>query len=625
LNEEQLISLSMQLDRLYNHFENYQDVEFSFIGDRLYILQSRPITSHITLPDSNGVRIVWDNSNIIESYPGLTQPLTFSFILKMYEAVYVQLSIVMGIAPKKVEANKEVYANMLGLIHGRVYYNLNAWYGALQLLPGYNLNAAFMEKMMGVKESFANHKELPKATWRDYADIVRAIYGILKNLITIDKQRKEFQAYFNEVMQTYEAKDLLAMSPEDLIAAYLEFEQTLVKKWKAPLVNDFFAMIYFGLLQKLCQKWVASHPHLHNDLVSGSADVISTQPAEWSLKIAGNIRAQQDCFELFTKHNEYHIWKELQLGAFPDIYQSIQKYIKAWGDRCVGELKLETITYHQQPQLYIKILKSYLKSTTQQKGSTTNNHRTDAEALMMKTLSGKPIKKWLFKHVLNKARYLVSNRENLRYERTRGFGMVRHLFSALGIKLYAEQKLEDSKDIFWLTQEEVFGFVKGTGVTVDLKALVELRKKEYTQFETLIPDERIETFGGVFIGNAMNQPKKENRTNQTGEYSLTGIGCSAGRVKARVQIITHPSEVTGLDGDILVTSSTDPGWVPLFPTCSAILVERGSLLSHSAIVSREMGIPCIVGITGLLSTLKTGDWIEMDGSEGWVKIIDPNS
>jgi pyruvate,water dikinase len=87
--------------------------------------------------------------------------------------------------------------------------------------------------------------------------------------------------------------------------------------------------------------------------------------------------------------------------------------------------------------------------------------------------------------------------------------------------------------------------------------------------------------------------------------------------------VINPDEIASLNGDILVTSSTDPGWVVLFPTASAILVERGSLLSHSAIVSREMGIPCIVGITGLLNTVKTGDIVEMDGATGELKIIEP--
>ena len=102
---------------------------------------------------------------------------------------------------------------------------------------------------------------------------------------------------------------------------------------------------------------------------------------------------------------------------------------------------------------------------------------------------------------------------------------------------------------------------------------------------------------------------------------LKGIGCSAGIVQGKVRIVHSPESIKHLDGAILVTMSTDPGWVTLFPTCSAILAERGSLLSHSAIVSRELGIPCIVGIKDLLHTLRDGMEIEMNGSTGIIKIM----
>jgi pyruvate,water dikinase len=105
------------------------------------------------------------------------------------------------------------------------------------------------------------------------------------------------------------------------------------------------------------------------------------------------------------------------------------------------------------------------------------------------------------------------------------------------------------------------------------------------------------------------------------EGDLKGVGCCPGKVKATVRVVIDPGSITSLDGDILVTTSTDPGWVTLFPSASGIIVERGSLLSHSAIVSREMGKPCIVSVTGLLKTLQTGDLVEMDGSTGTITII----
>jgi len=89
-----------------------------------------------------------------------------------------------------------------------------------------------------------------------------------------------------------------------------------------------------------------------------------------------------------------------------------------------------------------------------------------------------------------------------------------------------------------------------------------------------------------------------------------------------VKVILNPGDNLELNGEILVTARTDPGWVPLYPAISGLLVERGSLLSHSAIVAREMGIPAIVSIPGLTKTLKTGMRIRMDGKSGTITILE---
>ena len=75
-------------------------------------------------------------------------------------------------------------------------------------------------------------------------------------------------------------------------------------------------------------------------------------------------------------------------------------------------------------------------------------------------------------------------------------------------------------------------------------------------------------------------------------------------------------------GAILVARYTDPGWIMLFPSCAGLLVERGSLLSHSAIVAREMGIPAIVGLAGVTDWVRTGDLVELDGASGVVRRIE---
>lgn len=621
LNDTQLQQLSAVLDTLFLNQGTYQDIEFAFKDDVLYLLQTRPVTT-TQLPDSSGEYIIWDNSNIIESYPGVTTPLTFSFIIKVYEAVYRQFVQLMGVSEQEVDENKETFANMLGLINGRVYYNLLSWYKALALLPGYSINAAFMEKMMGVKERF-ELKDLPKRSrFRERLRVLNMVRILLKNLRGLPKMREDFVRDFNATMKTYSAMDFHTKNAGELMSLYLNFEKTLLKKWKAPLVNDFFAMIYFGVLQKLVVAYnIDEHCSLHNDLMCGAKDIISTEPIRRCLAIAGSIQKDDNARQAFLENTEealhqLHLHKQLPVI----VSQQIDEYLNLFGNRCVGELKLETRTYLQEPAVFFRILKSYvLQGVTPESTHNTVEQelRQAAEAKVKSALKNKPFKKLIFRYFLKRARVLVSSRENLRYERTRAFGVVRELFCNIGKQFYAEGLIYDSRDIFFLTKEEIFDYIKGTSVNYSLKDLIALRKEQFAAFETQTTAERIDTRGTVYQGNDFYK----QRQTETLSGDLKGLGCCPGRVRAKVQVVRHPSEVKHLNGDILVTSSTDPGWVTLFPTASGILVERGSLLSHSAIVSREMGKPCIVGITGLLERLKTGDEVEMDGATGEVQII----
>ncbi|MEN0051277.1 MAG: PEP-utilizing enzyme, partial [Bacteroidota bacterium] len=289
-----------------------------------------------------------------------------------------------------------------------------------------------------------------------------------------------------------------------------------------------------------------------------------------------------------------------------------------FGERCVGELKLETISYSQAPELFVKVIKSYVEQGVMQKkahSNIENELRTNAEDQIFNQLKNKPLKRWWFKFVLRQARDLVSNRENLRYERTRGFGMVRRIFTALGKQL---PKLAHPRDVFYLKLAEIKQ-IGSHGFQEELLEKIEERKAEFTAYQTQKPpQERFFTYGNDFSDKYIYSTEKL----ETIEGDLKGIGCCPGRVQGKVRIVRDPNEIESLNGDILVTSSTDPGWVTLFPTAAAIIVERGSLLSHSAIVSREMGIPCIVSVTGLLRTLKTGDEVWMDGSTGEIKLLE---
>jgi pyruvate,water dikinase len=446
------------------------------------------------------------------------------------------------------------------------------------------------------------------------------VKSMISNLRALPKMRIKFQRDFQKELDRFNAISLDEKNAFELMELMIDFQSTLLKKWKAPLVNDFYAMIYFGLLQKTAEKY-GLPPGIHNDLLCGASDIISTEPIKRMKEISAAIVQFHTLENAFLIETPEQILRLINEPNYEPVQKLFDAYLSQFGDRTVGELKLETITYKQDPVALIQLIQSYIR---QGLGHSENvNERVDlkmrknAEEKVGHILKGKPFKKWFFHYLLKRTRILVSARENLRFERTRGFGKVREIFLAMGNQFFSEGILEHPRDIFYLTQEEIFDFIKGTSVTPEISELVSFRKEKFAKYETTTTSERIRTYGAVYHGNSFSQEKS---TSLDGE-DLKGIGCCPGIVKAKVRVVLDPKEVSDLNGDILVTASTDPGWVTLFPTASAIIVERGSLLSHSAIVSRELGKPCIVGVTHLLSKIKTGDWVEMDGSTGQIKII----
>jgi pyruvate,water dikinase len=90
----------------------------------------------------------------------------------------------------------------------------------------------------------------------------------------------------------------------------------------------------------------------------------------------------------------------------------------------------------------------------------------------------------------------------------------------------------------------------------------------------------------------------------------------AGTAAGEVVCIAGPGDLRELRGKILCALRTDPGWTPLFPGCRGVIIERGSSLSHSVIVLRELGIPTIINVPGISASLRTGDRVQLDGQAG---------
>jgi len=629
LTDAQAVAVAGLARATARHFGCPQDIEWALADGKLWLLQSRPITSLAGLADPDGAINLWDNANIAESYSGITTPLTFSFARGIYESAYREFARLMGVPAGRIEENRDIFPRMLGLIQGRIFYDLINWYRLLSLLPGFAFNRAFMEQMMGVKEGLPDEvlaKLTPAGQWakvRDGFALLGACTGLVWNHLTLPGQIARFYMRLNEALRTCDPA-LEEMRPDELVAHERDLERQLLLHWDAPLVNDFFAMIFYGVARKLTAKWCDdADGTLQNDLLCGEGGMISAEPAKRVREMAALVADDAQAVATLCDGPRRAIDSWLQTApAFRERYDD---YIDKFGDRCLEELKLESLTLHDQPLTLLRSVGQFARrfgaAGMIAEGSTEAQLRSQAERRVTEKLGGSRLRHTVFAWVLRQTRERVRDRENLRFERTRLFGRVRRIYVELGKRFHATGRIADPRDIFYLTVEEALGFVEGTTATADLAALTALRKQEFDRYrESAAPADRFTTRGAVHLGNPFCA---EHPPIVPEGDALKGIGCCPGVVKARARVITDPHNAVIEPGEILVAPRTDPGWIMLFPSAAGLLVEHGSLLSHSAIVAREMGIPAIVSISGVTAWAHTGDWLEMDGSTGAVRKIEP--
>jgi pyruvate,water dikinase len=582
-----------------------QDIEFSFDkNSNLKILQSRPITTI----DLHNLKIV-DNTNIVESYPGITMPLTFSFARNGYQQVFTGAARLFNVSESKIKEIEPQLSNMITHVHGRIYYNLHNWYKLMQMVIASQNSMQAWETLIGVKmksQQFSAFSVFKK---------IKTVFTSLSLFIRFNKIVRNFYANFEleylKLRQYTDALNKNKPSVFEVFTFYIQMSDRLFKHWAPTLLNDFFTFKFYDLLNKMIASYGFSKEEtITNDLLCGMPGVESEMLIVELLKLKEKIISDKALSLLFCKSNTT-ILSEMPLAFKTDLNQFVAKY----GDRTLEELKLETPNFRMNPEALIDLLKSQLhnQNTPETLAKKQLQIRLAAEIRVKERQKKFALKNLLYKFILKHTRATITNRENMRIRRTRSYGAVKELFAYIAEEMVEKQVIDKKTDVFYLSVEQLSDYCL-LGKTEQLKTFIANKKQEFTLFETdFLPDRMV--FNGDF-------PPVRSVRQMSATYSniLFGTSISKGMLSGETIVLEKPDYTQSVEGKILVTRMTDPAWVFLMTRAAGLISEKGSPLSHTAIVGRELGIPVLIGVDNATTLLPSGTTILMNCNEGFVEI-----
>ena len=564
-----LISISKDLKK---YFGEYIDIEFAIENDDIYILQVRDIT---TIDDDNIV--ILDNSNIVESYPNISLPLTISFVEFVYSNVFKKEAYRLSHNNKLVEENNDKFNNMVGSANGRIYYKISNWYALIKFLPLSKKIIPIWQDMLGVKnKNYDDGKlKIPFHTKiKTYFNTIKELKNVSKNMDILNDKFIKINDYFYNNFNN-------EMSNEEVFELYNKIKEELLDSWDITLVNDLYSFIYTGLLKKRLNKKKYSSEKV-NDYISGISNIESLKPIKSMIELA-------------------YIEDKISMDEYTDKFNN---YISLYGDRNLEELKLESKTFRTDPSLLKNKIKEYQADKNKleklYKDLNSNNYTFIKEDFITNYIS-------------KRAMFGIKNREISRLNRSRIYGMVREMFRQIGSNLERDNLIDKKEDIFYLNIDEVFNYKN-----FNLKELISNRKKDYKIYKLLPSYSRL-----IFSKTEFDKHHKSINSNKIiiDKDKLEGIPTSNGIVEGEALVIDNILDNYDVKDKILVTKMTDPGWVFLIATAKGVISEKGSILSHTAIISRELKIPSIVGVEDATKIIKTGDYIKMDAYTGKIEII----
>ena len=535
------------------------------------------------------------------------------------------------------------FRQIIGVHAARMYYNLSSIHSVLRLAPfGQALTASF-DTFVGADGSAVNVTTVPRSsTVKQAAEVCVIAAKTTWQFLFLDRRVMRFETTVDRFAAQTEPARLSSMSLSELRRALGEFMDIRRDKWLDASLADAASMVCYGALERFLRLGRQTrdgsdvNDGVHTSLLKAIPDVISGEPVHRLWALSRLIRADQELHTLFLQRETDVVLDTIaSTPHFAEFRDAFRQYIEEWGFRCSEELMLTSPSFQENPAPLISMLRAYAAIDGASPADVLEQQETariDETKRVLAELSGRP--SWrgvpgpsyarLVRVLLPWTHAAIRFRERARMKQSLLYSRCRRIALAIGDELVRRRLLAVRDDIFFLTISEIDELAAGTAMFPrGVRDLVELRALAHLRFAAVTPPDAFTLGEGEYLSNDVGgTAPRATQASELGDSTLHGVSACGGLVTGRAIVLRDVTEAARLQpGDILVTKQTDPGWAPVFFLISGLVIERGGMLSHGAIIAREFGIPCVVGVANAMSVIPTGATITVDGDAGRVHVI----
>jgi pyruvate,water dikinase len=579
--------------------------------------------------------VSWSNANVNENFPDPISPFLYSIASLGYYHYFRNLGLAFGVSRRRLTLMEPSLRAIIGVHGARMYYNLSSIHAVLRMAPFGEALAGAFNRFVGTDGSAPPPRGAVgwasrRGRLSQALEVARIVVCTAWQYLFFRRRIEMFERTADEFVARTRPEMLAGRSLSELGDDLQAFLTIRFQRWKNASLADTAAMVSYAWLEHSL-RGLGEGVSLHNRLLRALPGVPSSQPPVRLWALSRLIRADEGLRELFASRPASAILdavrSDLRFSAF---LEAFDRFLDEWGFRSSAELMLTVPSLQERPEPAIDLLKQYAacdgeppeaamaRQAVERVADTTRVYRT----LRFRS----PLRAIWIRVVLRWTQLAVCYRERARLKQALLYTRCRRVAMAIGDLLARSGAIATRDDVFMLTWQEVEELVTGRAMfPYSVARLVELRQGEHERLSAMRPPDAMPLGEGEYLPQStVRQPAGAPPSGADTSSEMRGTSACGGTTTARAAVLADVSESQRLGrGDILVTRQTDPGWGPVFCLISGLVIERGGMLSHGAILAREFGLPCIVGVKDATRRIPHGAIVTVDGDRGTCVIAAP--